>query len=176
MRVLKRTERSTILGANRRVANAKSSILQDNNPNASCMHEMHGKRTERKSSVVSYWSIKAHHSRITLTLCAVVYFGKPGRYISIYAFVLRTQRAVWMLDMCWFSPTLLACVVALWSARTCFAALGWLCCAVLCLRYLLQYNCSIINSRCSTTTCSYMVQKKAHKNIKKWKSGSSHTN
>ena len=53
-----------ILGANWRLANAKSSILKENNP--VCMCE--GERTERKSSVIHMLlrlEMKAHPSRIT---------------------------------------------------------------------------------------------------------------
>ena len=45
---MKQTKRSTILGANCRLANAKSSMLQDNNLDAACMYEIHAKgRRER---------------------------------------------------------------------------------------------------------------------------------
>ena len=46
---MKRTERSVVLGANWRLANAKSSMVHENNRDAACMDEM--ERTERKSSV-----------------------------------------------------------------------------------------------------------------------------
>ena len=46
---MKRTERCTILGANSRLANPKSSVLQDNNPEAACMmYETHNGRRERR--------------------------------------------------------------------------------------------------------------------------------
>ena len=35
-----------------RSAGANSCMLHDNNPDAACMYEIHGKRTERKSSIV----------------------------------------------------------------------------------------------------------------------------
>ena len=38
-----------VLGANWRLANAKSSMVHENNPDAACMDEI--ERTERKSSV-----------------------------------------------------------------------------------------------------------------------------
>ena len=41
---------SNVFGANRRLANAKSSMLQENNPDAACMYEI--ERTERKSGRV----------------------------------------------------------------------------------------------------------------------------
>ena len=51
---MKRTERSTILGANGRLANAKRYKLQENNPDAACMYEIHTAKTERMSSIVPY--------------------------------------------------------------------------------------------------------------------------
>ena len=63
----KRTENSTILGANGRLGNAKSFMLLDNNPDATCMYEIHRKGqseravlylTEIETKVRSF----AHHT------------------------------------------------------------------------------------------------------------------
>ena len=37
---MKRTEKSMVLGANWRLANAKSSMVHENNPDAACMDEI----------------------------------------------------------------------------------------------------------------------------------------
>ena len=52
---MKRTEKSMFLGANWRLANAKSSMVHENNPDAACMDEI--ERTEKKSSVY-----RQHHT------------------------------------------------------------------------------------------------------------------
>ena len=44
----KRTERSMNLSANWRLAYSKSSMLQENNPDAACMYEIHAKDRERE--------------------------------------------------------------------------------------------------------------------------------
>ena len=55
---------------------------------------------------------------------------------------------------------LLACVVALWPARTCFADFGRANCALLC----------CVCGRCLTTTCSYIIiNEEGHKKQKVWK-------
>ena len=46
---MKRTEGYVALGAHWRLANAKSFMVHEKNPDAACMHET--ERTERKSSV-----------------------------------------------------------------------------------------------------------------------------
>ena len=73
---MKRTERSKIFGSNWPHANAKSSMLQENNPDAACMYAgtKYVETTERKSSAVRL-ETKANPSRITpakssTTLCS----------------------------------------------------------------------------------------------------------
>ena len=44
---MKRTERSMVSGENWRLANAKSSMVHENNPDAACMDEIERARRER---------------------------------------------------------------------------------------------------------------------------------
>ena len=127
---MKWTESSMVLGANWRLANAKSSMVHENNPDAACMDEI--ERTERKSSV------QANPSRIAPAkpLCEwlFIFLGRADfdffvRFEDTESWI-NARRHAGSSQLC-----LLACVVALWSARTYFAACaGWLRCAVLCLR------------------------------------------
>ena len=82
---MKRTERSTILGANWRLASAKSSMLQDNNPDAAHMYEIHRKNGEKEQQccILLRSKLKAsptpalcieyeyHNSRVLVYFCSV---------------------------------------------------------------------------------------------------------
>ena len=95
---------------------------------------------KRRKSAVSYWDWKKI-LRASLTSCFWLYIVL-ARQILISSLVSRTQAADARRHAGSRQLCLLACVVTLWSARTCFAALCMAdCAAVLCC------------GRCSTTTC-----------------------
>ena len=90
---MRRTQRSTVLGANWRLAKIQELHAPGNNPDAACTCEMHRNDGEKKQCcILSILEIKANQ----LLLCEWSY--DFCRADSISWFVLRTQRAVLMLD------------------------------------------------------------------------------
>ena len=132
------TQKSMILGANWRLANAKSSILKENNP--VCMCE--GERTERKSSVIHMLlrlEMKAHPSRITQAaahhttssccLCEWLYIFE-GRAEDFAFFVYCEVTAAWRHDgsgQLWLF--VLRCCALISTYLLFYAGLIALCCA-----------------------------------------------
>ena len=99
---MKRTERSMILDANWRLANAKCSMLQENSPDAACCAQQDSKDGERQVAL-DFTEIgsedkkkKKGASRVTPAACCVT---SGCRFLligqsSISSFGLRTQRVV----------------------------------------------------------------------------------
>ena len=151
--LLNRTVRSTVLGANQRLANAKSSMFFESNPHAACMDEMH--RAERNSTV-----------RTTSN----IFVGRPD--FDFFVRCENTASCIYTRRHAGASQLRLrSCAVALWS-RTCFAACcaGWLRCAVLCCACGACGMGVVVDIWwCSATTCSYIFvhrtyNKKSRKN------------
>ena len=158
---MKRKERSTILGANLQLANAKSSMLQGDNPTAACRHEIYRKKGGEKEQccILLRSKLEAYPSRITppakrccvsrLVVCR--FFCRPCRCRFLRSFWDFSVLYTW-LTTCAGSRQVcvLACVVALWSVYTGLAALCellGLCCACAMLAVL---QCS---SRYSLSAC-----------------------
>ena len=143
-------------------------MLQDDNPDAECMDEIHRKDGEKKQySTVSYSDRNyklllystgksfAHHTS-AVWWQQYLYLSVGRAYFDLFA--RHDNSACWiLLDMCWLSPNLLVCAVALWSARlTCFAALCGLfalCCAVLCCAVLYCARGTAIHLMLSACLC-----------------------
>ena len=64
------------------LANAKSSMVHENNPEAACMDEM--EKTERKSSLQA--NITPANKLLCERFTMVVYFGRPGRFRFLRSF------------------------------------------------------------------------------------------
>ena len=77
---MKRRERSMVLGANWRLANAKSSMVHENNPDAACMGEI--ERTERRAGVQATLSHQLYSCFVNGPI-----FCRPSRF--------RFLRSVW---------------------------------------------------------------------------------
>ena len=97
--------------------------------------------TIEKCCILLRWYIRASSSRITPPS---VLFRPADFDLIVYfenaASCMNARRDASSRNLC-----LLACVIALWSARTYFAVLSTAGCALLC----------CVCRRCSTTTCSY---------------------
>ena len=101
------TERSMILGASWRLSNVKSSMLQENNPHAACTHEIHPKRTERKSSccILLRSELKgnkslAHHTSAVWVLLVVLYSKYKNR-----------KRQLWVRPIEWLKLNFASCAI-----------------------------------------------------------------
>ena len=97
---MKRTRRSTILGANRRLAKLQELHAPGNNPDAACIYDMHRKDGEKEqccilSRLEPKQVLRASHQLYLLHGWSSMFAGK----ISISWFVLRTHRVAWIIDM-----------------------------------------------------------------------------
>ena len=102
---VKEPDRGPALGANWRLANAQRPILQENNPDAACMHD-----TNMYKFVVLYilrletkkGRSFAHHSALWLYEVFIL-----AGEVSISSLVLGTQRTAYRCSTtCWLSPAL----------------------------------------------------------------------
>ena len=135
------TERSTILGTNWRIASARSSMLQDYNPDAARTHQIHTKKGGEKEQCCSLLrsKLKVNPSRTTPALWVVVYFCRPGRFRFLRFWELSVLYKETLDDLCWLSQTLAACLhcriligTYVLALRLCACRLR---CNVLCLPY-----------------------------------------
>ena len=144
--------------ADRKVHEVRYKLSTYKNPRAPCSRKTtrtphactkYIERTERKSTVVFYVEIGnkgesfAHYTSFSCFVSGGVLL--PGKKKNLRfeneANRKNARRHPNCRQLC-----LLACVVTLWSARTCFPALCRTDCALLC----------CVCGRCSTTTCSYI--------------------
>ena len=122
---MKRTERSMVLGVNWRLANAKSSMVHEDNTDTAYMDEMDW--TESKSTV------QANPSSIT-----------PATSCFVNSSLSENSELYTCSTKCWLESTLSAC------SRTCIAArAGWLRRAVLCCACgtVVEISCSTTHAR-----------------------------
>ena len=153
--------RCKLLGANWRCANAKSSMLQENNPDAACMHEIHTGRKKNgekdQRCTLLRLEIQANPSRITpankaaLWVLVYVCFGGPGRFLYLRSFWEHSELYK-CSKICRLSALVNSvCLLAL--SRSDRHVLASLLCAG-----LIALCCAW--GRCSTTICPYVHLKK----------------
>ena len=117
MRMMKRTGRSTVLGANWRLANAKSSMVHESNPDAECMDEI--ERTERKSNAQA----TSHRQSCFVTRC-VFFVGRAD-----FDFFLRLENTASFINARRHAGSSQLCLLAL--SRSDRRSLALLCCPLL---------------------------------------------
>ena len=134
---MKRAERSTILGANRRLA--KCQELHAYRKIARALHACSKYIGRRQKAVLYLIDIgnerqipRASHQLSCFVSASI--FVKAGQ-VSNFSFVLRTQRADKCSTTCWLSPTLSACLRCRAMVGTYFGALCRADCALLCAVY-----------------------------------------
>ena len=106
-----------VLGANWRLANAKSSMVHESNPDAECMDEI--ERTERKRNAQA----TSHRQSCFVTRC-VFFVGRAD-----FDFFLRLENTASFINARRHAGSSQLCLLAL--SRSDRRSLALLCCAVL---------------------------------------------